>query len=109
MALMSAAGHRDHDRLGQELHDDVAAAGACGFTNPDLLGALRHGREQHVHDAEDVVKEELDEKDLAAVSGGFAPQPEPPAPVLVNSPIGPAKAVVPITGALITGTNKPGL
>jgi hypothetical protein len=61
------------------------------------------------HDAKDVVKEELDEKDLAAVPGGFAPQPEPPAPVLVRSPIGPAKAVAPITGALITGTNKPGL
>ena len=40
--------HGDHDRLGQDVYDDVAAAGAGGLAHPDLLRALGHRREQHV-------------------------------------------------------------
>ena len=47
-----AASFGDEDGFGEELPQDVAAARADRFANPDLLRPLGHAHEHDVHDAD---------------------------------------------------------
>ncbi|SPZ16162.1 Uncharacterised protein [Pseudomonas aeruginosa] len=47
-----AADHREHRRLGEELAEDIALAGASGHADADLAGAFAHGHEHDVHHAD---------------------------------------------------------
>ena len=47
-----AAADRDQDGFGEELADDIEAAGADGAADADFAGALHDGGEHDVHDAD---------------------------------------------------------
>ena len=57
-----AAGGREHDRLAQELRDDVALLGAQRAANADLARPLGHGGQHDVHDA-DAADQQRDARD----------------------------------------------
>ena len=47
----------ENDRFDEELAEDVALGCADGFAQTDFLGALSHGNEHDVHDADAANKE----------------------------------------------------
>ena len=57
-----AAERAQHDRLDQELEQDVTRLGAHGHPDADLAGALGHAHEHDVHDA-NAANQERDARD----------------------------------------------
>src|SRR5207302_1675569 len=69
-----SAEQHDHQRLGQELHLDVALSGAQGPTQADLTDAFVHRDQHDVHhaDATDPESERADEREQHFKSDGDA-------------------------------------
>ena len=69
-----AAQEAEHDRLDEELAEDVAGTGADGHPQADLAVALRHGHQHDVHDP-DAADDQRDQGDAQEQAGHEADGP----------------------------------